>query len=124
MHEYINTSPSESYSRSPSPSTPPADDDRLSNALRALSVSPRKQPTKRRKVVDSDARSSPPPMAPLFKQVTAAARKVAVKKSAGKIEAHGKKVLKKPSTSVRLKKERKNAALKEVCIFVSVPILC
>ncbi|KAJ7077040.1 hypothetical protein C8R44DRAFT_896418 [Mycena epipterygia] len=113
MHEYINTSPSESYSRSPSPSTPPADEDRLSNALRALSVSPRKQPTKRRKVLDSDARSSPPPIAPLFKQVTVAACKMAVKKTAGKIEAQAKKVLKKPAASARVKKEKKIAALKE-----------
>ncbi|KAJ7482891.1 ribonuclease H-like domain-containing protein [Mycena galericulata] len=82
VHEYVNTS--QRYSRSPSPSPSPStptrdiDSDRLSSALRQLSVSPRKAPSKRRRV-DGPSDPSIPTVAPIFK------------KQAGQVKVPGKK---------------------------------
>ncbi|KAJ7629632.1 hypothetical protein DFH06DRAFT_1338051 [Mycena polygramma] len=108
LHEYMNTSTSHRRSRSLSstpPSTPPPQDDVLSNALRQLSVSPKKRPSKRRKTEGSQQR---PPIAPIFKLQP----KPAAKKSVNKVVKRESQSSKKPLAAGQAKKEARVAALK------------
>ncbi|KAJ6478784.1 hypothetical protein C8R47DRAFT_983726 [Mycena vitilis] len=80
LDQYMNTSPSKRYSRSPSPPlTPRTSSDQLSNAMRSMSVSPRKEPAKRRRV---DSSSGSGDVAPIFKRMTSNA---GPKKSVAKV---------------------------------------
>ncbi|KAJ7434270.1 ribonuclease H-like domain-containing protein [Mycena galericulata] len=111
MHEYVNTSRrySRSPSRSPSPSTPTRDidSDRLSSALRQLSVSPRKAPSKRRRV-DGPSDPSIPTVAPIFKK-QASQVKVPGKKTVTKVADKTRKAAARPPG----KKEVKAAAMRK-----------
>ncbi|KAJ7661998.1 ribonuclease H-like domain-containing protein, partial [Mycena polygramma] len=89
------------------PSTPPPQDDVLSNALRQLSVSPKKRPNKRRKTEGSQQR---PPIAPIFKLQP----KPAAKKSVNKVVKRESQSSKKPLAAGQAKKEARVAALKSV----------
>ncbi|KAJ7606344.1 ribonuclease H-like domain-containing protein [Mycena polygramma] len=80
LDQYMNTSPSKRYSRSPSPPlTPRTSSDQLSNAMRSMSVSPRKEPAKRRRV---DGSSGSGDVAPIFKRMNS---KAGAKKSVAKV---------------------------------------
>ncbi|KAJ7033550.1 ribonuclease H-like domain-containing protein [Mycena alexandri] len=108
LHEFMNSgSPSLRRSRS---TTPPRQENGLSQALRQLSVSPRKPKMKRRKAGNSDSDSeSETSLAPIFKRRQPAnnSRKEAVTK----VVAKEKKASTKPPAA-QVKKEKRIEALR------------